>query len=90
MMSKALRLNTVWGVMLVCAMGCGATWVEQARADIRTQAIVTVYSNGKVMATYEAVDRGRMEDECYVIHVRRGVRDVEVRVCGTFTVEQVR
>lgn len=90
MMSKALKLNTVRSVMLVCAMGFGATWVEQARADIRTQAIVTVYSNGKVMATYEAVDRGRMEDECYVFHVRRGVRDVEVRVCGTFTVEQVR
>jgi len=59
-------------------------------ADIRTKAIVTVYSEGKVMATYKAINRGRMDERCYVFNVRKGVRDLEIRVCGTFTVEDVR
>ena len=63
---------------------------DVANADIRTQTIVKVYSQGKVMATYEAVDRGQMDNNCYVFHVKKRVRDLEVRVCGTFTVEQVR
>lgn len=61
-----------------------------AYADIRTKAIVTVYSEGKVMATYKAINRGRMDERCYVFNVRKGVRDLEIRVCGTFTVEDVR
>lgn len=77
-------------LMIVSVMSIGTMWFEAAHSDVRTQAIVTVYSDGKVMATYEAVDRGRMDNECYVFHIRKGVRDVEVRVCGTFSVEQVR
>lgn len=61
-----------------------------AYADIRTKAIVTVYSEGKVMAIYKAINRGRMDERCYVFNVRKGVRDLEIRVCGTFTVEDVR
>jgi len=61
-----------------------------AHADIRTKSIVTVYSEGKVMATYKAINRGRMDERCYVFNVRKGVRDLEIRVCGTFTVEDVR
>jgi hypothetical protein len=61
-----------------------------ARADIRTQAIVTMFSNGKVMAIYNSIDRGRMEGTCYLFHVRKGVRDLEVRVCGSYSVEQLR
>ena len=61
-----------------------------AHADIRTKSIVTVYSEGKIMATYKTVNRGRMDDRCYVFNVRKGVRDLEIRVCGTFTVEDVR
>ena len=45
---------------------------------------------GKIMATYEATGRGYMDNLCYVFNVRKGVRDLEVRVCGTFTVEEVR
>lgn len=42
-----------------------------SHADIRTQAIVMVYSEGKVMATYEATDRGRMDNDCYVFHIKK-------------------
>jgi hypothetical protein len=71
-------------------LSLSAALFDVSHADIRTQAIITVYSDGKVMATYEAVDQGRMDNDCYVFHVKKGVREPEVRVCGTFTVEQVR
>jgi hypothetical protein len=71
-------------------LSLSAALFDVSHANIRTQAIITVYSDGKVMATYEAVDQGRMDNDCYVFHVKKGVREPEVRVCGTFTVEQVR
>jgi hypothetical protein len=76
--------------MVISVMIIGAMWFGVAYSDVRTQAIVTVYSNGKVMKSYKAVDRGQMDDDCYVFNIRKGVREPEVRVCGTFTVEQVR
>ncbi|HEB93471.1 MAG TPA: hypothetical protein ENI94_08390 [Gammaproteobacteria bacterium] len=59
-------------------------------AGLRTEALVTVYSEGKAVVTYEAIDAGRADGNCYVFHIRKGVRDVEVRVCGTYTVEKIR
>ncbi|MEJ2060453.1 MAG: hypothetical protein P8Y64_08195 [Gammaproteobacteria bacterium] len=82
--------STLRVLLLAGIVGFGPLWAQTAQGDIRTQAIVTVYSDGKVMATYHAEDEGRMDNGCYVFHIRKGVRDVEVRVCGTFTVEQVR
>ena len=79
-MYTALYLLTCLGLILT----------NVSHADIRTKAIVTVYSDGKVMTTYKAINHGFMDDRCYVFNVRKGVRDLEVRVCGTFTVEQVR
>lgn len=72
------------------AIVCYGLLFGVVHADIRTQAIVTVYSDGKVMATYKATERGYMDHHCYVFNVRKGVRDLEVRVCGTYTVEEVR
>ena len=31
-----------------------------------------------------------MDNHCYVFNIGKGVRDLEIRVCGTFTVEEVR
>ena len=75
----------------VVAILCAALVLSGiAQTDIRTKSIVTVYSEGKVMAIYKAINRGRMDERCYVFKVRKGVRDLEIRVCGTFTVEDVR
>ncbi len=74
-------------VLIACS---GILLPRVIEADIRTKALVTVYSEGKVMATYKAINRGHMDDRCYVFKVRKGVRDLEVRVCGTFSVEDVR
>ena len=82
---KVLVITTVAG-----NLSLSAALFDVAHADIRTQAIIMVYSDGKVMATYKAVDQGRMDNDCYVFHVKKGVREPVVRVCGTFTVEQVR
>ena len=30
-----------------------------------------------------------MDNHCYVFNIRKGVRDLETRVRGTFTVEEV-
>ncbi len=75
------------GFMLVCS---NLLLFDVTHADIRTRAIVTVYSEGKVMAGYQAINKGYMDDRCYVFMIRKGARDLEVRVCGTFTVESVR
>lgn len=86
--SSIQKLPTM--VVAVVGINLASVLFGVSYADLRTQAIVTVYSEGKVMATYEAIDRGRMDKDCYVFHVKKGVRELEVRVCGTFTVEQVR
>ena len=75
---------------VIAIAGSGLTLSGVTQADIRTKAIVTVYSDGKVMTTYKATERGHMDNHCYVFNVRKGVRDLEVRVCGTYTVEEVR
>lgn len=62
----------------------------QEKYDLRTVAIVTLYSDGKRVGRWEAIDRGRHIGNCYVFHIKKGVREPEVRVCGTFVVEEVR
>lgn len=90
-MKRTTSICTRLGLYLMAmSVYTGFIVPDIANADIRTQAIVTVYSQGKIMATYEAIDRGRMDNDCYVFHIKKGVRDLEVRVCGTFTVEQIR
>lgn len=76
-------------VILGLALASAFHGPSVAAYDIRTAAIVRVYSDGRLVASYEAIDQGYMEGCCYVFHIRRGLRAVAVRVCGTFTVEQV-
>jgi hypothetical protein len=90
-MQRLSSLKRETALATIVAIMCAAVVLSGiAHADIRTKSIVTVYSEGKIMATYKAVNRGRMDDRCYVFNVRQGVRDLEIRVCGTFTVEDVR
>ena len=91
MMTLAPSVSRMFQILMIASLiSIGTLWFDEAHSDVRTQAIVTVYSDGKVVAIYEAVDQGRMENNCYVFHIRKNVQDVEVRVCGTFTVEQVK
>jgi hypothetical protein len=89
-MSRARSLPQLGRVvLLVCASATCAAGFSAARDDLHTVAIVKVLSNGKVVATYKAIDKGRMEGPCYVFHIRSGLREPQVRVCSAFIVEEV-
>jgi hypothetical protein len=80
-----------WGriALLACAAAPGAAGFAAAREDLNTVAIVKVVSDGRVVATYKAIDKGRMEGPCYVFHVKSGLKEPEVRICSPFIVEEV-
>ncbi len=58
--------------------------------DPRTVPIAKLFSDGKLMETYGAVNEGKMEGHCYRFLVRKDVKNMEVMVCDTFGVERVR
>ena len=76
-------------ILLGCAAATCATGFAAARDDLRTVALVKVLADGKVVMTYKAIDKGRMEGGCYVFHIRSGLSEPEVRVCSSFVVEEV-
>lgn len=59
-------------------------------AELGSVAIVKLYADGKVVNQWEAIDKGKMEGPCYVFHVKNSIYESEVRVCGTFSVEDKR
>lgn len=61
-----------------------------ASASITAVEFVKVYSEGFMVAIYEAVEKGRMDGNCYVFKIRKRGRTLTVRVCGTFVVEEAR
>lgn len=71
------------GIILLLSAG-------SVQAEIGSVAIVKLYADGKVVNQWEAIDKGHMEGACYVFHVKNSIYDSEVRVCGTFSVEDKR
>lgn len=61
---------------------------SEASAGPFGDAKVRLYSEGKLVGEWMALGRGRVEGNSYVFTVRKGVRDLEVRISGTFSVEQ--
>ncbi|MFV2061784.1 MAG: hypothetical protein ACC653_13950 [Gammaproteobacteria bacterium] len=60
-------------------------------ADISTEAIIKLYSEGKQVAQWKAVDQGRIDGTCFIFHIKKGARTPEVKICGgVYTVESVR
>lgn len=87
MMNLAKLASTI---MIAAAINLASLGAAQADlTSIKTKAIVTVYSDGKEIAKYEAIDEGQMDGPCFVFHIEKGVKEVQVRVCGTFIVEQI-
>jgi hypothetical protein len=60
-----------------------------AATDLRLVAVVKLYSDGKLVAEYESIDKGYQDGDCYVFHIKEGLRPRKVRVCGTYVVEEV-
>jgi len=48
---------------------------------------VKLYSGGEQVGEWEAIGAGREEGQSFVFRVNRGVREVEVRIRGTWSVE---
>lgn len=73
--------------VLSCAL-LWASWPSQAAPGPYGEAKVRLYSNGQVVGEWTAVGEGRVEGDTFVFPIRRGARNLEVRVSGTFSVEQ--
>jgi hypothetical protein len=76
--------------LLVAGQLAAPPVLARSTYDLSTVAIVRLYSDGKQVGSWQAIDRGRMDGNCYVFHVKKGVREPEIRVCGTIVVEAVR
>jgi hypothetical protein len=64
-----------------------SNWPSQAASVPFDKAIVRLYSDGEVVGQWEAVGPGRTEGSTFVFPIRRGVKDLEVRINGTFSFE---
>jgi len=56
-------------------------------SDIFSTAIIKLYSDGKVVGQWEAINDGHTEGQCFVFKTKNGIHTPQVRVCGTFSVE---
>ncbi len=84
-MKPLLRSALTYAVIFIAI-----TSFSVSDASVTTVEIVKVYSEGKLIATYEASEKGQMDGDCYVFKIRKGARNLNVRVCGTFIVEEAR
>ena len=67
----------------------GSFWIGQpSEAAVPFEAKVRLYSDGQVVGEWLAVGSGRVEGETFVFPVRKGAREFEVRISGTFSLEQ--
>lgn len=78
-------------VLLLAALAAGALWLGQpseAATASFGEAKVRLYADGQVVGEWLASGPGRVEGSTFVFPVRRGARDLEVRISGTFSFEQ--
>ncbi|MGH0035693.1 MAG: hypothetical protein ACQGVK_11775 [Myxococcota bacterium] len=76
---------------LFIALVSGALWAgrpSEAASGSLDEARVRLYSEGQVVGEWVAVGPGRVEGNTFVFPVRKGARELEVRIGGTFSFEQ--
>ena len=82
--------NALTVLVLLAALAVGGLWLGQpseAATSVR-EAKVRLYSDGQVVGEWLASGPGRVEGSTFVFPVRKGARDLEVRISGTFSFEQ--
>ena len=72
----------------VVASAMWATQPSRAAVGSFGGAKVKLFSNGVVVGEWVAAGPGRVEGNTFVFPIRKGARDLEVRVGGTFSLEQ--
>ena len=78
-----------FALFLVLAVA-GGTWLNQpsqAASSSFGEAKVRLFSNGQVVGQWTAVGPGRVEGSTFVFPIRKGARDFDVRISGTFSFE---
>lgn len=63
---------------------------SSSASGLNRKATVRLYSAGQVVGVWEAEGPGQMEGPSYVFTVLQGAQRIEVRVSGTFSVEEKR
>jgi len=76
---------------LLALLAAGTLWIgrpSEAAAGPFSEAKVKLFSNGQTVGEWVAVGPGRVEGDTFVFPIRKGVKDLEVRISGTFSFEQ--
>jgi hypothetical protein len=85
-------MRSVFTAAILCLFFIAATvWVNapsQAAGGSIGEAKVRLYSDGQVVGEWLAVGAGRVEGATFVFPIRKGTRDLEVRISGIFSFEQ--
>lgn len=61
---------------------------QNSYSGIYKSETVILYSEGKIARQWKTIDRGHMEGKCYVFNVKKTIHILQVRICGTFSVEE--
>ena len=57
-------------------------------SDVFSGEIVKLYSDGKLVAKYEARSGGKLVGSCYIFKTKSKLHEKTITVCGTFSVEE--
>jgi len=83
--------NTLSIAALLALLLAGVVWLSppsEAAVGAFGEAKVKLFSDGQVVGEWLAVGPGRVEGSTFVFPVRKGARDLEVRISGTFSFDQ--
>lgn len=86
MLNKTHTKNNIILILILSVLLLSVTQNLYARA-FKTET-VTLYSEGKVVKQWEAINQGHMDGQCYVFKIKKSIHTLQVRVCGTFSVEE--
>jgi hypothetical protein len=85
-------MRNLWLVVVIAALlALASIWggrPSEAATGSFNEAKVRLFSDGQVVGEWLAVGPGRVEGSTFVFPVRKGARDLEVRISGTFSFEQ--
>lgn len=87
--SRNARVAVLLALGLVAGLAVAGLLPGSSGADVRTRAAVKLYSDGKVVAQWESAGLGRMDGDSFVFPVRSGIAERQVRIRGTFAVEEL-
>lgn len=74
--------------LVLAAISAQVDISAQAAGSSFGEARVRLFDQGQVVGEWEAVGPGRVDGSTFVFPIRKGARELEVRISGTFSFEQ--